>query len=159
MDNYGIILFRDREYPPFNAFDLEFIKSILDQVKITRENIRSVTVNNKILKIVMQIEEELERILFIEIKDHYSYVTFENEDIEKEYRITLKTIQTYFPENRLLKVQKSFIVNPSKIKEIRKINAARHQDYEITFITGNRKAPIGRSFLKKIKNQYSNYFR
>lgn len=153
-----LAFYRDSASSPFTAFDQTLISNSLEQITITRENIKTLTLKNKLLPSLLEIDEYLDRTLFIEIKDHYCCLNLENDETNLELRVPLKTIQSYFGEERLIKVQKSYLVNPKKISSIQKISAERYQDYEIHFQNSSAAVPISRMFLKKISKQFPQFF-
>ena len=131
---------------PFTDLDLEYTKSIIEQLNITRHNLYTLVNDASLITVLALVAANLNKIEVIQSQDKYcSIITEKHSNFEKLHRIRLKTLKLYFPEEKLLQVHRSYLVNPQKVSGLRKKNRGRYDLY-----VGDEIVPVGTSFLSKI---------
>ncbi|MCP3888691.1 MAG: response regulator [Desulfobulbaceae bacterium] len=131
----------------FSQLDIEFIRNILATIKITRDNLREIISDVRLLSGINQIRENITNITHIKSQRNYCLVSCEDEEKSFELRISLKNIQTFFKETELLKINRSILVNPVKIQSIQK---SGKQKYSVTL--AGEDLPISRSLEKPVRS-------
>jgi two-component system, sensor histidine kinase ChiS len=144
FEEYKILL---ESFFPFSELDLEYTKNIIDQLNITRQNLYTLVNDSSLITILALVAANLNKIETIQSQDKYCIIITEKHlNFEKLHRIRLKTLKLYFPEEKLLQVHRSYLVNPQKVSGLRKKNRGRYDLY-----VGNEIVPVGSSFLNKIR--------
>jgi signal transduction histidine kinase/DNA-binding LytR/AlgR family response regulator len=137
---------------PFTDLDLEYTKSIIEQLNITRQNLYTLVNDSGLITVLALVAANLNKIEVIQSQDKYcSIITEKHSHFEKLHRIRLKTLKLYFPEEKLLQVHRSYLVNPQKVSGLRKKNRGRYDLY-----VGDEIVPVGTSFLNKIRTNLPN---
>ncbi len=119
--------------------------------EITKSN--EVLPEEKLLPIYFSIKKDLNNIIFV--KSDSPYCKFCSKSIKGEsykMRITIQALEDYFKEKDLLRVHRSYLVNPKRILSIN-----RQKNNEMKLLVkdlGGEIAmiPIGRSFHDKLQN-------
>ena len=107
-----------------------------------------------------QVEGLLDRILYIQSEAPYIVVHFILEPHKRPLwlRVPLKSLTEIFPERQLMRISRSILVNPSRVKRIRK---KKHPDFEIGVqhdSDGVEYLPIGRSYIRGLRETHSEWF-
>ncbi|MBF0238242.1 MAG: LytTR family transcriptional regulator [SAR324 cluster bacterium] len=113
----------------------------------------------KKLLAVNKIELLLDRVLYIHVESPYCRVVLDSKNnTEIDVRITLETLEHYFGEKALVKIHRSYLVNPKKV-----VCAVRRgvRDYEIWLRNRTPQKvvlPLARSYLEKIQQKAPKWF-
>jgi DNA-binding response OmpR family regulator len=142
-----IVIAKDR-HQFFSQLDVEFIRNVLATIKITRDNLREIISDVRLLSGINQIRENINNITHIKSQRNYCLVSCVDEGKSFELRISLKNIQTFFKESELLKVNRSTLINPSKVLSIQR---SGKQKYSVT-IAGDDNVQISRSLEKQVRS-------
>ena len=109
---------------------------------------------------INKIELLVSRILFIYAESPYCRIAFESQkDFELDLRLPIHSLVAHFKGDELLRVHRSYMVNPKKVLCIDKKNP---RDHEIWLKTGPKSTvqiPVGRSYVSKIRGLYPNWFK
>ena len=70
-------------------------------------------------------------------------------------RSTMQMLQRFFHEDQLLKIQRSYLVNPNKMRYIQR---SGKNDVLIKMVN-DELLPISRNLVAKIKKKYPGYFK
>ena len=133
-----------------SLIDTAFIKSLNNQSLLIRNNINRI-VTKKNINTVHTLFKNLNNIEQITAKGRYSRAI----GIDKTFNLSLKELDLIFPDDALIRVQRTILVNPKKIHLIR---LATRDSYEIMTKSGHL-VSIGSVFLPKIKETLSPYFK
>jgi len=129
-----------------NRIDKQFIINILQQIKIIRNNFHKIVNEPNYIKILNAIISNKENIFFIKSLDKYCQIYDGSSNWQdKIFRGTLKTIKLYFPDEYLIQVHRSFLVNPKKIKQVQKNNKGKWE-----LLIANQSIPVGNTYIEKI---------
>jgi hypothetical protein len=142
-----IVIAKDR-HQFFSQLDVEFIRNVLATIKITRDNLREIISDVRLLSGINQIRENINNITHIKSQRNYCLVSCVDEGKSFELRISLKNIQTFFKESELLKVNRSTLINPSKVLAMQR---SGKQKYSVT-IAGDDNVQISRSLEKQVRS-------
>lgn len=142
------ILVTKEEGQVFNQTDIEYIRNILVTIKTTRNNLREIISDGRLLSGINRIRENLSSIIYIRSQRNYCLVSCDDLDEGSfELRISLKNIQTFFQESELLKINRSTLINPTKVKSVQRVSS---QKYRVV-MAGNDTLPISRSLEKQVR--------
>jgi DNA-binding LytR/AlgR family response regulator len=148
FEDYQLCFKRNQIAQGFSQIDCEYIRNLVDIIKISRNSIQQLIKEPNLLHTLDKIQSLLNEVLFIEMKGSYCHVNFIDKANSLEFRISMQQLQRFFDDNILLKIHRSYIVNPSKVNRILR---ERKNVYSIELING-QKLPIARSLAKKVKN-------
>ncbi|MBU2513407.1 response regulator [bacterium] len=160
LENMNILVFRDCQNPGFSNYEIEYLKSIFHTMNTMRQNFRKLFSNTSLVDAVSFINKNLQEIVYIKSIHPYSQV-FYNQDnnlTSKEVQISLQDIQAYFDEKNMLRIHRSYFINPNKILSVRKKNQI---DFEVKIKTEPdeiQKLNIGRNYVNHFKKLYPNFF-
>ncbi len=149
FEEYRLIFNRRAEAPSFREADNEYIRSIIDIIKLSRNNIQQLLKEPNILYALYKIQSLLEDILYIEIKSPYCYVHLEF-DSPLELKISMTMIQRFFHDNMLMKTHRSYLVNPKKIMRLNGVG----QKTSGIVLKNEKIIPISRALSKKIRYRH-----
>ncbi len=149
FEEYRLIFKRCADAPSFREADNEYIRSIIDIIKISRNNIQQFLKEPNIIYALYKIQSLLDEILYIEIKSPYCYVHLDF-DTPLELKISMNMIQRFFHEDMLMKTHRSYLINPKKVIRL----YDNGQKTSGVVLKNEKVIPISRSLSKKIKNRY-----
>jgi len=131
----------------FSEIDVEFVRNVLTTIKVTRDNIREIITDARLLSGLHQIRESLKSVIYIKAQRNYCMVICDEHRNDFELRIPIQKIQSFFKESELLKVNRSILINPAKVQSLKKV---AKQKYSV-LMPGNEKLPISRSQEKQVR--------
>ncbi|MBT4289708.1 MAG: response regulator [Deltaproteobacteria bacterium] len=153
FEDFQMVIKRKGDSASFSAADQEYIQSIINLIRISRYNIEELLKEPNVLKALFKIQADLDSILYIKIKSPYCYVQLENQEQPWIHRISFQMLQRFFHEDLLLKIQRSYLVNPNKIRNI--IRSGKN-DVRVKMVN-DEMLPLSRNLVDKIKNKYPGY--
>ncbi|MGK5091215.1 LytTR family DNA-binding domain-containing protein [Deltaproteobacteria bacterium TL4] len=107
-----------------------------------------------------KIELLLDRILFICAESPYCRVSFESQNnFELDLRVPIHMVVEHFKEDELLRVHRSYLVNPKRVLCVDRKNP---RDFEMWMKSGPRstiQVPVGRSYVSKLRNTNPRWFK
>jgi len=103
------------------------------------------------LKILYEISESILDIVYIKAESPYCKIILANHKKEYKLRTTIKVIEDYFQGRGLIRVHRSFLINPDKVISIIQ---HEHRDYRLKLESQNKivEVPVGRTYYSKIKS-------
>ncbi|MCP4023203.1 MAG: response regulator [Desulfobacteraceae bacterium] len=131
LENYSFLLYRDNAMGAFNRADKEFSQTVLQEVTSVKSNIQNFIQDELVLKKYLDLSARIEEIYFIQADRQFSRILFEGERTLIDFDWSLGDIETYFDEKKLLRVHRSFIINPKKSIQARKEKGSR--DFSLLF--------------------------
>ncbi len=155
-----IVLYRSKERMPFNDLDVEFLSNLLDQLTVIEHNVQSM-LSDQLVIALPEIQPHLSRITHIQAASPYCSVYLETEQIPREVRISLSSLDFYFKDETLLRIHRSCLINPHKVVGIRKrFVGNKKYRYEVTVGTKNEefRLRIGDSYVGKLKKVFPRFF-
>ena len=159
FNEYTLCLFREPHFHPFNELERQYMLSLLEQFRVLEKNIRTM-LSDKLIRVLPEIQPYLDRITHISASAPYCNVYYENQRNPKLLRIAISSLDLYFPDDCLLKVHKSHLINPNRIFSIRKLLVDKHYQYEILLKTSNNfvSLRVGETFIPRLQQVYPQYF-
>ncbi len=147
------IVIEKEDHQMFSKMDVEFIRNILTIIKITRDNLREIISDVRLLSGLHQIREKLSSVIFIKSQRNYCVIICEGaEKASFELRISIQKIQTFFKDSELLKINRSTLINPTKVRSLQRI---AKQKYSVVMVN-NEELPISRSMEKPVRSFFDN---
>lgn len=131
LNEYIFLMYRSSSMGIFNQADTEFISSVIREVGSVKKNIQNFIQDETVLKKYLQIQSRIDDIYFIQADRQYCKILFEGERELRDFDWSLGDIETYFEEKLLLRVHRSFMVNPNK--SITAVKEKGSRDYTIMF--------------------------
>ncbi len=153
--DFQLVIRRKGDCIAFSSADHEYIQSIINLIRISRYNIEELLKEPNLLNDLFAIQAKLNHILYIKTRSPYCYVHVDNRKEPWIYRVTMKMLQRFFHEELLLKIQRSYLVNPDKMREI--IRSGKNDT--LIKLVNDEFLPISRKLVSKIKKQYPGYFK
>ncbi|MCG8335996.1 MAG: LytTR family transcriptional regulator DNA-binding domain-containing protein, partial [Proteobacteria bacterium] len=153
LEEYCICLYRKTSRSIYNSSDFEYVNSLVKQIRQLRQGMQSLVADKSLVPIIRHISNNLENILYINVKSPYCLVFHDSDqpNDREEFRISLQNLTYYFKEEDLLQVHRSYLINPSKIKSFhRKPTSAYEVIIQGTFHSEIR-IPVGRGYIEKLK--------
>lgn len=89
---------------------------------------------------------------------HCSVICKKDEESPLKLRGTLKKVEESLKEENLIRVHRSYLINPDKLQSVKKKGS---QDMELYLIDNNDQTviiPVGRKYQKLIKSNFSKFF-
>ena len=141
--------------------------SVLREIDVVRNNIRNFIQDEETLKKYLIVQSRLRDIYFVQADRQYCKILFEGGRELESFDWSLGDVETYFDETALVRVHKSFMVNPAKpVKAVREKGA---RDYAIRFeqpeirhvmdsLPDFKGIKISRAKEKKCKEDFPHWF-
>ncbi len=155
FEDYQFVLRRAENSPAFSALEREYLRSLMDRIRGSQYHFAELLKDPNYLVSLFKIQSDLEAILYIKAKSPYCYVYFEKQAQPSIYRISIKLLQRYFHEDLLLKVQRSYMVNPNKVKAI--IRSGK--DDIVMTMANNDDLPVSRNLITKIIEKFPGFLK
>ncbi len=149
MDSHQIVL-QTADF--VTGLRLEYIRSMVEQIKIVREIINKFSFDPDISKEIFTIGSMLNDILYIQAAKQYCIAHTKNESIE--LRLSLKEITFRFREYQLLQVHRSYLINPDLVTSI---EVAKNKRIDINL--GKDKIPVGVNYLSTVMKTFPDLIR
>ncbi|MCP4757059.1 MAG: response regulator [Proteobacteria bacterium] len=115
--------------------------------------------SEKQLEIFYKIQRKLNDIVYIKSDSPYcNVVSAPGKGKGERIRITIQALDDIFKGKNLIRVHRSFLVNPKKILSV---NRKKNNEYKILLKSHNEKLvpiPVGRSYHEKLKNLIPSLF-
>ncbi len=131
LDDYCFIFYRASSMGAFTRADKEFALTVLQEAASVKKNIKNFIQDESILKKYLYLQSRIDEIYFIQADRQFCKILFEEEGELIDFDWSLGNIETYFDENKLLRVHRSFMVNPQKNIKAKKDKGSR--DFSLAF--------------------------
>ncbi len=160
LENMNILIFRDALNPGFTNYEVEYLKSIIYSMNTIRQNYRKLFSNSSLVDAVAFINKKLQEIVYIKSIHPFSQVFYrQGKNLEsKEVQISMQDIQAYFDEKYMLRIHRSFFINPNRVLSVRKKNQI---DFEVKIKTesdDSQKLNIGRNYVNHFRKLHPHFF-
>lgn len=133
--------------------DLDYFNSLVSQATMVRQQLYELVKRPQLLSELYEIASRRNTLLFIKAEKGYSGIY---EKATKKPVIIcsrLKKLKLYFDDQSLLQIHRSYLINPTKVSEIRKLSKSK---YEIEL--GGTRIPVGGIYLDRLKKQKPEWF-
>lgn len=102
------------------------------------------------LKLLYEISENISEIIYIKAESPYCKIIRAEKKHHYKLRATIKVIEDYFNGRGLIRVHRSYLINPSKVISIEQ---QQHRDHKLKLEYQNNivEVPVGRTYYTKIK--------
>ena len=155
-----ICLYRSRERMPFSELDVEFMSNVMDQIQTIEENIQTM-LSNQLVQALPDIQPHLSRIIYISSSAPICSIYIDHEPNPKDIKISLSSLDLYFNNTSLLRIHRSYLINPNKIITIKK-QFVGNKKYRYEALVGQKDRTynlrIGDSYVKKLMKIFPHFF-
>ncbi len=131
LDDYCFLFYRDSSMGAFTRADKEFALTALKEVVLVKNNIQSFISDESVLKKYLYLNSRVDDIYFILADRQFSKILFDGERTLVDFDWSLGDIETYFDEKKLLRIHRSFMINPQKSIQAKKEKGSR--DFSLLF--------------------------
>ena len=109
---------------------------------------------------LVRIASMLDRILYIQADSPYSIVVLDAREEETiKFRIAFARLEACFSEDSLLRVHRSYLVNPNRVMEVTKKSERDHEVLLKDYRNETLRLPVGRGQIRQIRERYSDWFK
>ncbi len=155
LQEYLMIFFRLPQRNSFQKIQSHvYIQSMLNQIQTTQHQLQKLLDDDALVKVIGQIQPRLFEITYIKSTAPTLEIHFSSD--KRPLLIdgcSMEKLSLYFKESKLLRVHKSYLVNPLKVTgPLQSINNFR--DYQLPLVS-QQVVPIGRTYLKKIRHFFA----
>lgn len=149
----GGYTFAIESHEPLSREDLDYFNSLLAQATMVRKHLYGLVKKPQLLAELYEIASRRSTLLFIKAEKGYSGIY--DKGVKKPLIICsrLRKLKLYFDDQSLIQVHRSYLVNPSKVTEVKKVGKSR---YEI--LLEKNKIPVSRIYLDRLKKQRPDWF-
>ena len=152
--------FRSKERMPFNELDIEFLSNVLEQIRTIEKNIQTM-LSNQLVQVLPIIQPNLSKISYISSASPDCSIYFENEAKPHEVKILISSLDLYFSDESLLRIHRSYLINPKKIVSIKNqyVGNKRYR-HEVVIRHKMRHVTlrVGDSYVQKLKKTLPQFF-
>lgn len=148
-----ICLFRTHKQDPFSETDVHYWKTLLERTELLRNLKDPLILEPRLVAALVQIQSKRATLLYVTGKIGYCELHFEGADQSPEMvRIDFDLLVRYLTPHCLIRVHHSYLLNPNKIKMVKKIN--KNQDFEIILQNTNERISVGVPYLSEILSYF-----
>jgi signal transduction histidine kinase/DNA-binding response OmpR family regulator len=150
LEEYIIILWRNKNLPPFTQTELDFTTRLIQKIYIFKESNKKLSLTPNILKTINEVSDILTNVIYIKSNSQYCEIYTSNKKAPILIRIAINHLDQYFPDKKLLRIHRSYLINPNYSKNLLKSG----RDYKVNIIYQNKiiTLPVGRNYSKKLHN-------
>lgn len=138
---------------PLNQEDLDYFNSLLSQASMVRKHLYGLVRKPQLLSELYEIASRRNTLLFIKAEKGYSGIYERGKRKPQIICSRLRKLKLYFDDQNLLQVHRSYLVNPTKVTEVRKVSKSK---YEIEI--DRNKIPVSRVYLDRLRKQKPEWF-
>lgn len=153
FEEYRLCLLRKGINGEFEEADINFITNIISEIHLIRSNILKITYKHNRKEEIRDITRHLGQILFIEACKSNCKIILENPNESFETKITMQEIELYFGGYELVRVHRKHFVYLEKAQSLQR---KKSKDYDL--IIGDYSIPVGRTYLKKLREKHAYLF-
>ena len=143
---------------PYSEIEVNYIRSLFDQSLQNLHNVRDIASNPYLTQSVQTINQYLDDLVYIKSTPPYCEVyTACAKAPVTEIRASISNLCLLFQQNEIVKVHRSYAVNPKSVREIKR----QERDYRVHCedAEGHKvELPVSRSNVKKLKQQFPEWF-
>jgi two-component system, sensor histidine kinase LadS len=159
IDEYQLVAYRQPEQAPFSDLDAEYVRLMLQAVSGSRKSIQSLMNQRDLIEAIYRIQLNLTYVLLIRSKSPFCEIMYEgNRQASEIIRITMQTLDLFFPNDLLVRVHRSCIVNADRVLSIQKRNSHGFEINLKTTTGGIVKQPVGRMYLPRLRKNHPQWF-
>ena len=152
--------FRSKERMPFNDLDIEFLSNVLEQIRMIEKNIQTM-LSNQMVQVLPIVQPNLSKITYISSASPFCSIYLENEAKPHEAKILISSLDLYFNDEFLLRIHRSYLINPKKIVSIKNqyVGNKRYR-HEVVIRHKMRHVTlrVGASYVEKLKKTLPQFF-
>lgn len=129
------------------AIDIEYLKSAVDQIKATKNNITNLLKRNRDIEAISRINTKLKSIRYIESSGNFVDIRYKKANAKQfetdTIKTSLNTIVLYLGEEKLVRLHRRYIINLKYIRMMWKSRLDMEIDVDGDII------PIGRTYIAR----------
>ncbi len=136
-----------------SELEKEYVHNVIHQARLIQDNLHQILCDPSVLADLHRILSNADDILFIQSANQYIEVHASARKVEL-LKMSLQRVSMYL-KNVFLQVHRSYLINPVKVREIRRKANSGH--YEM--VVGQKTVPVGSSYLAGLRAEYPHWFR
>lgn len=140
-------------HAPADAEDEALLRHLLAQIAVVRQHLTELTRQPHVLSELYEIASRKDKLLFIRADKGYSGIHCQDGAMPLYVTLRLRTIRLYFPDEMLLQVHRSYLVNPRRVS---KVEYKGKGQYELRI--GKESVPVRRQYLGRLRELYPGWF-
>ncbi|SMC24859.1 Chitinase, GH18 family [Andreprevotia lacus DSM 23236] len=133
--------------------DEAMLRHLLAQLALIRQQLTELTRQPHVLSELYEIASRRERLLFIRADKGYSGIHCMDGAMPLYITLRLRTIRLYFPDDVLLQVHRSYLVNPRRV-----VRAEAKTRGACELIVGKTVVPVRRQYVSRLRALYPAWF-
>lgn len=154
LPDHLFVFYRNLERKPFDESKAaSYVQSMISQIQTTQTNLESLFDDDKLVAVIGQVQPRLSEITHIKSTSPTLELHFDS-DKRPEYidGCSLEKLNLYFKETLLVRIHKSYLVNPSKVVTLHKVSRSRLLKIELT---SEEIIPVGRTYMEKARQYFA----
>ena len=150
FEEYRLLFYKKLAGAQFSKLDREYIQNLINRIKDSRYQFEEISKDPNLLVSLFKIQSSVPSVLYIRTKSPYCYVYRKNREQPDVHRISIKLLQRFFSEDNLLKIQRSYLVNPDRVTALKKTG----KDDMAVMLDSGSLLPVSRSLITKIQSRF-----
>jgi len=148
LEEYSLLLCRKYDFPEFDTADLTYLQHIARQITTQLNSPQKASSKPHIIKAINSILKHKNALVYVEADTPYCHVYLNNGRKLPLLRIGLNKLNQYFDNKQLLRIHRSYLVNPKCIHSIEKHN----RDLKLNVMYGDKTVtlPVGRNYVATV---------
>lgn len=148
LDNYRILLRRQYDLPVFDTNDITYLQHIARQITTQLDSPQKASSKPHIIEAINSILQHKNALVYVEADTPYCHVYLDDGRKLPLLRIGMNKLNQYFDNKQLLRIHRSYLVNPKCIHSIEKHN----RDLKLKVMHGQKTVtlPVGRNYMASV---------
>lgn len=150
---YDLLQFEVRSETNLTDVDEQFFSILFGHIQLIHKSIKELVKKPAQLSELYEIASNKDKIEYIQADKGYSFIYLSDRKEPKCISMRLRVIKQYFDDDELLRIHRSYLVNPKRVVSARKANLKRFE-----LILDARSLPVGRSYIDLLQQRYNYWF-
>lgn len=150
---YDLLQFEVWSEASLTDVDEQFFSILFGHIQLIHKSIKELVKKPVQLSELYEIASNKEKIEYIQADKGYSFIYLSDRKEPKCISMRLRVIKQYFDDDELIRIHRSFLVNPKKVYSARKVTLKRFE-----LLLNNRTLTVGRSYLETLQQLYPYWF-
>ena len=131
----------------------QLLQILISQTLMIQKAIKSFIQEPTILAEVYELTRNKEQIKYLKAESGYTGIYLQSKKEPRYISMRLRTIKLYFDDSFLIKIHRSYLINPKKVNHVQQIAKLKYN-----LIIGSEKLPISRTYISSLKGLYPHWF-
>ncbi|WP_148716630.1 glycosyl hydrolase family 18 protein [Chitinolyticbacter meiyuanensis] len=138
---------------PADGEDEALLLHLAQQIRLVRQHLTELTRQPHVLSELYEIASRRDKLLFIRADKGYSGIHTADGGMPLYVTLRLRAIRLYFPEEVLLQVHRSYLVNPRRVTRAQHVGKGQYE-----LLIGKQAIPVRRQYLARLRELYPQWF-